>query len=115
MSTRKITMNNLSVFGVGKLGLCFALQCEQKGYNVLGIDVVDSYVRSLNEKSFLSDEPGVSETLKKTQRFQVTLSIDEGLSHSDYLFVFVPTPTGLGDKSYDHSILSHLLQEIVST
>ena len=29
-------MKNITVIGVGKLGLCFALQLEKAGYNVIG-------------------------------------------------------------------------------
>jgi UDP-glucose 6-dehydrogenase len=106
-------MVNITVFGVGKLGLCFALQCEKNGHDVLGVDVVESYVHNLNQKSFLSDEPGVTEALVASKHFRVSLSIDEGVAHSNYLFLFLPTPTGTGEKSYDHSMLSGFLQQLV--
>jgi len=97
---------------VGRLGICFALSCERKGYNVLGIDVVPAYVDNLNNKTFVSDEPLVTDYLKESKNFRVTMSIEEGLAHSDILFLLLATPTGIGEKSYDHSHLSKLLQQI---
>jgi hypothetical protein len=110
---RSDPQKRVTVFGVGRLGICFALKCESAGYNVLGVDVVPSYVQALNDKSFASDEPNVSAFLQKSTNFRATLSLDEGLAHSDLLFLLLATPTGIGEKSYDHSMLSKLLQQIV--
>ena len=41
---------NITVIGIGKLGLCISLILEKHGYNVLGIDIDDSYVNRLNDK-----------------------------------------------------------------
>jgi len=103
---------NITVFGVGRLGICFALACERNGFNVLGVDVIPAYVDNLNNKTFVSDEPLVTDYLKASKNFRVTMSLDEGLAHSDKLFLLLATPTGIGEKSYDHSHLSKLLQQI---
>ena len=42
-------MKNISVIGVGKLGICFALTLERAGYNILGVDTSLKYVKSINE------------------------------------------------------------------
>ena len=43
-----ITQNKtVSIVGVGKLGLCFALTLEQAGYDVVGVDVRQAYVDML--------------------------------------------------------------------
>ena len=36
--------NNISVIGIGRLGLCFALTLERGGYNVLGVDIKEEYI-----------------------------------------------------------------------
>ena len=54
-------MEKVTVIGVGKLGLCFALTLEKSGYDIVGVDVDEGYINSLNDKSFLSDEAGVNE------------------------------------------------------
>jgi nucleotide sugar dehydrogenase len=38
--------------------------------------------------------------------------LDEALEFSDLIYVLVATPTGSGEKSYDHSHLSRVLNEI---
>lgn len=130
-----MSKGNVTVLGVGRLGICMALSCERKGFNVLGVDVVScmlssnhphflAYVDQLNNKTFDSPEPLVSQYLKDSKTFKATTSLDEGLAHSDkvtpifssltfQLFLLLATPTGVGEKSYDHSALSRLLAQIV--
>jgi len=89
-----------------------ALVLESKGYEVLGVDIFQPYVDQLNNKTFKSNEPKVSEMLKNSKKFSATLSLVEGLQFSDLVFILVDTPTGSGEKSYDHSKLSGLLEKI---
>jgi UDPglucose 6-dehydrogenase len=102
----------ITVIGIGKLGLGFALMLEAAGYDVLGVDISHEYVGKLNAKIFHSSEPHYNEMLQQSQNFRATTKLDEGLSHSDILFILVQTPNGGGDKFYDHSILSTLLRKI---
>ena len=90
---------------MGRLGLCLALVMEKAGYDVLGVDVFPKYVDSLNDKSFRSNEPRVSELLDASTKFRATTSLEEGLAHSDFLYVMVATPSGGGEKFYDHSMV----------
>jgi UDPglucose 6-dehydrogenase len=103
---------NISIIGVGKLGLCTALIFERAGFNVLGVDVFPDYVKRLNNKDFKSSEPFVEDYLKTSKNFRATLSIDEALEFSDTIFILVATPTGNGEKSYDHTHLGRVLNEI---
>ena len=105
-------MKNISIFGIGKLGLGFSLLLDKSGYNVLGIDVFQEYVDSLNNKTFQSTEPEYTNLLKNNKYFEATIDINRGLTHSDIIFILVQTPNGGGDKFYDHSILSNLLIKI---
>jgi UDPglucose 6-dehydrogenase len=107
-------MKNITFIGVGKLGLCSALVFEKAGYNILGVDVSDSYVKSLNKKTLISHEPSVMEYLKNATSFKATTSLKQGLKHSDLIFIVVQTPNGGGENFYDHSILSNLLEKINS-
>ena len=52
-------MQNVSVIGIGKLGLCFGLTLEKAGYNVLGVDINQDYVNTINSKDLKTDEQGV--------------------------------------------------------
>ena len=105
-------MKNISIIGVGRLGLCTALIFEKAGYNVLGVDVFPDYVNAINSKTLKSSEPSVETYLSESTNFRATLSLDDALSHSDIMFILVATPTGNGEKSYDHSYLSKVLNDI---
>lgn len=101
----------VSIIGIGRLGLCWALALENAGYSVLGADISAEYVDSLNIKAFKSEEPEVSERLMRSSSFRATVDIYEATYFSDTLFVFVATPS-LPDGRYDHrqidSALAHL-------
>lgn len=107
-------MKNISIFGIGRLGICFALVLEKAGYNVLGVDISQNYVDSINSKTLQSREPYVCEYLKNSNNFRATTNFKEGLEFSDYYFILVATPTAPGNKAYDHNALSSLLLNINS-
>ena len=105
-------MNNITIIGIGKLGLGFSLILENCGYNVLGVDVFSEYVDNLNNKKYKSLEPFYEELLLNSKNFKATISLQDGLDFSDLIFILVQTPNGGGEKFYDHSILSNLLEKI---
>jgi len=104
-------MKNVSIIGIGKLGLAFALTLEKAGYNVVGVDINEEYVNSLNNKSFNSDEPNVSEYLKESLWFKATTSLTEAVEHSDLLFVIVATPSRSNGR-YDHTQVDNLITQL---
>ena len=103
---------NITVIGIGKLGLGFALLLERSGYNVLGVDIFPDYVNRINEKTIYFEEPGYNELLQKSENLNATTDLKEGLQHSNIVFIIVQTPNGGGSRFYDHSILSNLLERI---
>lgn len=105
-------MSNISVLGIGKLGLGLALLIEKAGYNVLGVDINEEYINQLNNKTFKTKEPEYENLLINSKNFKATLDLNEGLQHSDIIFIMVQTPNSGGNKFYDHSIVSNLLQKI---
>lgn len=102
-------MKTISVVGIGRLGLGFALLLENIGYDVVGVDVSEEYVKKINSKTLNTSEPGYTELLKNSKNFKATTSLEEGLNHSDLIFIIVQTPNSGGERFYDHSILSNLL------
>ena len=60
-------MKNISVIGIGRLGLSFALSLEKNGYNVMGVDLHQDYVDDINNLTFISPEPGISKLLKQAK------------------------------------------------
>jgi len=104
---------NITVIGIGKLGLCFSLILEKYGFNILGIDVDDNYVNSLNNKKFRSYEPDVDTQLSQSNNFFASTDMKSGLIHSDILFIFVATPSLLSGK-YDHSQINGVIDQLIS-
>ena len=64
----------IGVIGAGRLGICFALLCEQAGYDVLVSDIREDYVADLMEKKIKTNEPDVQELLIRSQNFAATTS-----------------------------------------
>lgn len=103
---------NITVIGIGKLGLGFSLLLERSGYNVLGVDIFEDYVNKINAKTIFFSEPSYNDLLQKSENLMATTSLQHGLNHSDIIFIIVQTPNGGGSRFYDHSILSNLLERI---
>jgi len=104
-------VKNLSVIGIGRLGLCFCLTLEKAGYNVVGCDINEDYVNSINDKSFFSHEPGVNKRLSESKSFIATTSLRKTVEHSSLLFVTVAScsePDGSYDVSQVDSVVNSL-------
>jgi len=104
--------NKTSVVGIGKLGLCWALELEKNGYDVLGVDLSQSYVDSLNQKTFNSSEASVNDLLTSSKNFRATADIKESIDFSDIIFIVVATPS-LEDGRYDHTYLDSAIDSII--
>jgi len=105
-------IDNISIIGLGRLGLCTALVLDRAGYKVLGVDIFPEYCAQINNKTFNSHEPNVSAYLKESKNLRATTSIDEALAFSQLIIILVDTPTGVAEKSYDHSKLGRVLNQI---
>lgn len=102
----------ITVVGIGRLGLCVALCLERVGYHVKGCDVFQSYVDSLNNKTFKSTEPRVEELLASSKNFSATTNFSEAINFSDMILIYVATPNSGHDRFYDHSVLGRVLSNI---
>ena len=99
--------------GLGRLGICTALVFEKAGWDVLGADVIQSYVDKINSKTLASGEPRVEELLKASTKLRATTSLAEVAAFSDVIFVLVATPTGTAaDQAYDCGTLSKVLSDL---
>ena len=105
-------MENISVVGIGKLGLCFSLTLEKAGFNVLGVDINEEYVESINNKNFMSEEPGVVELLNNCKNFKATTNLKEAIDFSNFIYVVVATPS-LPNGEYDHSQVESLVERLI--
>jgi nucleotide sugar dehydrogenase len=104
-------MDNISIIGVGKLGLCLALNLERKKFNVTGVDVIESYVNSLNDKTFTTSEPHVNKYLNES-KIVFTTDLKQALKN-DVLFVVVSTPS-TSEWKYDHTQVENIADRLIS-
>lgn len=104
-------MENISVIGIGKLGLCLALNLERKGYNVLGVDKHSSYIESLKSKTFHSEEQYVNQYLKNSVKLMFSTDIADAILN-DVIFVVVATPS-TKDFKYDHGQIENIAKQLI--
>jgi len=101
----------IGVIGAGRLGICFALLCEQAGYDVLVSDVRDSYVKNLQRKFISTNEPEVAKLLSTSPRLSATTSNSKVIRDCDIIYTLVATPSKR-DGSYDVSAVWDVVQDI---
>ena len=104
---------NISVVGIGRLGLCFCLTLEKGGYSVTGCDIREDYVKQINEKTFFSFEPGVNDLLHRSKNFVATTDMVRAVDDSRLIFVTVATYSE-EDGSYDVSQVDNVVNELIS-
>lgn len=102
----------VSVIGIGRLGLSFALLVNSKGYDVCGCDVNEEYITSLEKKTFNSNEPCINEMLENSSMTFTTNSTD-AFEFSSTIFLFVPTPSK-ENGAYDHQYIEQVITELES-
>lgn len=106
-------MEKIAVIGIGRLGLCLALNLEKAGFNVTGVDVSKNYVDEINHKTFQSPEPFVNELLRKSTSFTATNDLNEIFENRiTTLFVVLPTPS-LTDGSFDHQFINSVADKLI--
>ena len=103
---------NISIVGIGKLGLCLALNLEKKGFNIIGVDMHQNYIDSLNNKSFTTSEPFVNNLLQESKNVYFTTELKQALEN-DIIFVVVKTPS-THDWKYDHTQIEEIANKLIS-
>lgn len=101
----------VSVIGIGRLGLAFALLLDSKGYDVMGCDVNENYLMDLQQKNFKSNEPYINEMLSAS-KMNFTVMPKLAFEHSDLIFVFVQTPS-LDTGAYSHKYVDQIVNKII--
>lgn len=106
-------MEKIAVIGIGRLGLCLALNLEKAGYHVFGIDCLPEYVNQINLKELNSEEPQVEEYLKTSKNFIAVTNIkiikEEDI---DCIFVVLPTPSSPNGE-FDHSSIEQVANDLI--
>lgn len=107
-------MDKIGVIGVGKLGLCFALNAEKKGFKVYAYEKNEKYLVQLKNKTLKSAEPLVETYLAESQHLYFKNSIKNIIDEEvNLIFIFVATPS-LPNGGYDHSQIDEVVNEIIT-
>lgn len=103
---------NISVVGVGKLGLCMAAAYASKGYNVIGVDINPKIIDMINGGVSPFYEPHLDELLVANKdRLKATADFRHAIQNSDITFIVVNTPSNK-DGSYSIEYLSKAAESI---
>jgi len=105
---------NISVIGMGFVGLSMSLVFADKGHRVLGVDIDTNKLDNIRKKNATFFEPHVTNLLEKhfENNFNVTSNIDDVLRTSDFLFVCVGTPSDPKDGSADLTAIKNVFRLI---
>ena len=104
--------HSVGIIGLGRLGLCLALNLEGVGYDVIGIDQNDSYIESIRNKTLISSEPEVDSYLRKAENLLVTSNYEAlFLGNCNIIFIVVATPS-LPSGAYDHSQIEKVFDSL---
>lgn len=86
--------NDVSIFGLGKLGASMAAGMGSRGFNVIGVDISKAAVDAVNEGRAPVQETGLAEMISANrERIRATMSSEEAILNSSISFVIVPTPS----------------------
>lgn len=103
---------NISVIGLGKLGLCTAACLASKGHKVIGVDTNQDILDKLRLKQCPIDEPGLEELLEKAwANLTLAENAGEAVINSEITLIIVPTPSQ-SDGKFINTFIENALQPL---
>jgi len=109
-----LIVKRIAVIGIGRIGLCLALNLDRAGFSVLGIDRNREHVQRVSEKTLRTPEPGVEDALRTAHTLRASDQLGDVRSYDPGLvFVAVDTPTTEGG-GYDHRRVNEVLADLFS-
>jgi len=109
-------MMRLSIFGLGYVGLTFAVCLADSGFQVLGYDVDEEKIREISNGKAPFYEPGLNNLIKRTVssgKLRLVSDPVEAAADSDIIFITVGTPER-SDGSVDLTHVNDVLKSIGS-
>jgi UDPglucose 6-dehydrogenase len=111
-------MARVAFFGAGYAGLVSGVGLAELGHEVVIRDVVPERIELLEQGAVPFHEPGLEELIAKNRdRLTFTLSMDEAVAGSEFLFVCVgtpPTPSGDANLAAVWGVIEELPADIGS-
>ena len=100
---------NISVVGLGKLGLCTAACFASQGHQVFGFDSDRNLLKELRAHHCPIDETDLADILEKVwPSFSVCDGIDEAIAFSEVTLIIVPTPSSSKGRFINDFVLEVL-------
>ncbi|MDF1683493.1 MAG: UDP-glucose/GDP-mannose dehydrogenase family protein [Legionellaceae bacterium] len=109
---------NVTIFGVGYVGLVQGAVLADMGHQVLCVDVDSEKVDNLKQAIIPIFEPGLEALVQSTQAqglLQFTANAEEGVQHGDIIFIAVGTPPdedGSADLKYVLTVAETIAQHM---
>lgn len=104
--------DEVSVVGLGKLGLCIAAVLADRGFKVIGVDVDKAKVDAVNSGRSPIAEPGLDDLIRKNvDNLEATNSHFDAVKQTQTTFVVVPTPSD-PDGSFSLKFVYEALEKI---
>lgn len=105
-------MEAVSVVGLGKLGLGLSLSFAVSGLKVLGVDVNENVVQSIQRGKSPIVEPRYQELIEEVgSRFKATRNHAEAIEKTDVTFILVATPS-IGDGRFSNRYVKSALKSL---
>jgi len=83
-----------SIIGLGKLGASMLAGIANRGFHVIGVDVIERTVALVNSGHAPTQETGLEQMISANrERLRATLSYNEAVLNSDVTYIVVPTPS----------------------
>ncbi|OGX15667.1 MAG: hypothetical protein A2166_02740 [Omnitrophica WOR_2 bacterium RBG_13_41_10] len=105
-------IKKISVFGLGKLGLCIAACFADKNYKVTGVDIDKDKIDAINRGESPVQETALAQLIKKCKNnLTATNDYRKAVKNSDITFVVVATPSE-ADGAFSNKQLEEVLKQI---
>ena len=104
----------ISVFGMGYVGCVTAACLVKQGHNVIGVDIIKSKIKGLNNDIWPVYEPGLNELNKKQilkEKFFATSDEKKALKETEVGIICVGTPN-LSDGSVDIKYVESVIEKV---
>ena len=99
----------VTVIGLGKLGLPLAALFASVGHKVNAYDASEALIKSLKAESYKSTEPGLMDLLKNSKdNLNFCSELDQSTETSSAIFIIVPTPSQENGYFSNESLLKVL-------
>ncbi|HEY0792357.1 MAG TPA: UDP-glucose/GDP-mannose dehydrogenase family protein [Chthoniobacterales bacterium] len=105
---------DISIVGSGYVGLVTGACFADVGHNVICVDNDERKVKTLRAGQIPIFEPGLEDVVHRNvsaHRLRFTASIEEGVDHSQVVFIAVPTPPQ-ADGSVDMTYIEQVARDI---